>query len=141
MTRDQLGVYRRITDPETEGTPDSQLRVQDCERVIRFAHGASSKRMVEGLHPVPDDLAELLVAQLVKVVVEKRVSAADVSDVSKRSRMGNSVCHTKTANHGIEIMPSGEVAGGVLSNGRKKKGTQTDFGSMVGLSQGFAEFI
>ena len=110
MTRDHLGVYRCVTDSETEGTPDSQLGVQDCGWVVRFAHGASSKRMVEGLRPVPDDLAEFFVAQAVKVVIEKRVSGADVSNVRERSRMGDLVCPTDTPNERVYIMLSSKVA-------------------------------
>lgn len=121
MSRDQLGVYRRVADSETEGTPDSQLAVQHGSRVLYFAHGAASKRMVQGLHSVPDDLAELFVTQPVKVVVEKRVSRANICQVCQGSCMRNLVCPTDTTNQRIEIMLGSEVAEDNLSNGDRTR--------------------
>ena len=108
MTRHKLGVHGRVADSETQGTPDSQLRVQDGGRIVRTSHGASSRWTVYTLHPVPNDLAQLLVTQPVKVVVEKRVSGADVGHTCQGSR----------------IMLGRKVAEDNSSMGTGKKGNQ-----------------
>ena len=141
MTGHKLGVHGRVADSETQGTPDSQLCVQDGGRIVRTSHGASSRWMVYTLHPVPNDLAQLLVAQLVKVVIEKRVSGADVSHACQGSRMGDLIRATDTANERIDIMLGRKVAEDNSSMGTGKKGTKTDFGSMTGWSQGSADLI
>ena len=141
MTRDQLGVHGRITHSQTESTPDFELRVQDGERIVRLAHAAGSKGMVEGLHLVPNELAELLVAQPVQMMVEKRVGITNVGNVRQWSRVSDPVCQTSAANHRFNVMPSGKIAEDMFSHGHRKEGARTDLGSMMGLSQGSAELI
>ena len=51
-----------------------------------------------------------MVAQLVKVVVKKRVGRADVGQVRHGRRMGDLVCPTNATDQRVDIVLGGEVA-------------------------------